>query len=574
MNKKLLYIACLTMTFTAMQAQKKAAQDTVLRQQLVLERAYNPVFKDAARIDQLPQITEPTIAKSPIQYQFNTLNTNFPLQWKTIQPEKKMGQPDFTEQKGYVNFGIGMPTNTYGNAGILLVDDAANKLSVSFDHRLTNDRRKIQQTGEKQTVFSTDNALQGNYSHEFEKSAVDFSAGYKHSAFNYFGTPSDFALVFSLPSLSNKNQIQNQFFLEGNIHSLEGSPVEYKAGIQYDYFGKKQSLWDSIAGNKEHHILLEGDISGRFLENSRIGLEVALNNYIYTTDKRLEFADEAFKPENYGLLEFTPHYDLEGENYELRLGLKSEFEFSDKMHFHIAPSISGKWEFAPRFFLNGNIGGGTKIYSFAQTDADFRYLDPSIRMKDTFAPLDATVSIRTNAIPMFGFELLTGYKSGEEYYMTSEQMGNRVNVLTPHLADIKQFKVGLLAQFNYEKIVDLQFKLMKYSYDVDPEETLTTTTKAWNKPNLELSLDGNFQLNEKLSAQMNYYLASGRYALVNDNTEKINAINNLSIGGRYAFTKQISAFAQMNNILFQKYDLWYGMPAQNFNFVAGIGLTF
>ncbi len=578
MNKKLLYTACLALTFLTIQAQQKATKENDLNREMVLERAYNPVFKDASRIDQLPQITEPSVARSPIQYQFNTLSGNFPLQWKTILPEKKMGQPDFTEQKGYVNFGIGMPTNTYGNAGILLIDDAANKLSFTLDHRLSNDRRKIQSTGGKQSIFSTDNALQGNYSHESEKSAIDLAAGYKHSAFNYFGTPSDIdpvlMFIYLSPAISDKHQIHNNLFFQGELKSLEKSTLEYKAKARYGYFGKKLSAPDSIDGNKEHHILLEGEISGSFMENSRIGLDIALNNFIYNTDKRLEIADDKLKPENYGLFEFTPHYDIAGEKFNVRLGLKSEFEFANKTVVHLAPNISGKWEFASRFFLNGNIGGGSKIYSFEQTDLEYRYLNPAMRLKDTFTPLDATVSIRTNAIPMFGFELLTGYKSGEEYYMTSDQAYNRINVLTPHLSDIKQFKVGLLAQFNYEKKLDLQFKLMKYSYNAEPEETLVTEIKAWNKPDLELSLDGNFKADEKLSMQMNYYLATGRYALVNGESVKMNAINNLSIGGRYAFTKQISAFAQMNNILFQKYDLWYGMPAQNFNFVAGVGLTF
>ena len=197
-----------------------------------------------------------------------------------------------------------------------------------------------------------------------------------------------------------------------------------------------------------------------------------------------------------------------------------------------------------------------------------------MRLKDTFTPLDATISFRTNAVPGFGFELLTGYKSGEDYFMTSEQTGNRTNVLTPHQTDIKQTKIGLLAEYKYDKIADLKFKLMKYSYKVDPEEAITAKTKAWGKPDFELSLDGDFHLTEKVSAQMNYYLASGRYALVNDETVSMKPISSLNIGSRYAFNKKVSAFAQLNNLLFQKYDLWYGMPAQSFNFVAGIGLTF
>jgi TonB dependent receptor. len=575
MNKKVLYIACIALAASvSLQAQKKvAAKDSTLNRQMVLEREFKPVFKDASRIDQMPQVTEAKATKSPVQYQFNSLDLAYPTQWKTIQPEKKMGRPDFSEQKGYLNLGAGAQTNTYGNGGILLVNDAANKLSVNFDHRLINDSRKIDQTGEKQTVFSTDNALQGNYSHEFEKSALEVTGGYKHSAFNYFGRPSLVRYTLLPVTISNDHQIHNRLFLQGELHSLADSALEYKVMAKYGYFGKKLSALDDISGNEENHLLIEGEISGKFMENSRIGLDFGLNNFIYTTAKELE-VEELYKPENYSLFEFAPHYDIEGEKYNVRLGFKTEIEMAKKTKFFLAPSISGKWEFADRFFLIGEFGGGSKIYSFEQADAEYRYLNPAMRLKDTFTPFDATVSFRTNAVPGFGFELLTGYKSGEDYYMNSEQTGNRINVLIPHQTDIKQTKIGLLAEYKYDKIADLRFKLMKYSYKVDPEEAITAETKAWGKPDLELSLDGDFHLTEKVSAQMNYYLASGRYALVNDETVSMKSINNLNIGARYAVNKKLSAFAQLNNLLFQKQELWYGMPAQSFNFMAGIGLTF
>lgn len=589
MNNKALYIASLALAVSvSLQAQKKAtAKDTTLNRQMVLERAFTPVFKDASRIDQLPQVSEPKASKSPVQYQFNTLDLAYPTQWKTIQPEKKMGRPDFSTQKGYLNLGIGHQSSTFGNGGILLVNDAANKLSVTFDHRLSNDTRKIAQTGEKQTVFSTDNALQGNYSHEFENSALELTAGYKHSAFNYFGLPHDSIKVADLSGLSSKHQIHNQLFFRGELHSLEGAPLEYRATVKYGYFGKKLSALDSVAGNKEHNLLLEGSVSGNFSENSRIGLDFALNNFIYSKDKKLDVNEEMYKPENYGLLDFTPHYDIEGDKFHVRLGLKAQIRFTKDTKAFLAPSISGKWEFTDRFFLNGEIGGGTKVYSFEQADAEYRYLNPSLRLEDRFTPLDATIGVRTNAIPGFGIELLTGYKSGEDYFMTTEQNGDRTNMLVPHLTNIKQTKVGFLVEYKYDNLADLQLKLLKYSYKMNPKETLYTDIKAWGKPGLEVSLDGDFHLTKKISAQLNYYLASGRYGIKRTfnemallipgkefETVSLKPISNLNISGRYTFSKNLSAFVQLNNLLFHKYDLWYGMPAQSFNFVAGIGLTF
>jgi hypothetical protein len=44
--------------------------------------------------------------------------------------------------------------------------------------------------------------------------------------------------------------------------------------------------------------------------------------------------------------------------------------------------------------------------------------------------------------------------------------------------------------------------------------------------------------------------------------------------GIYDITGKLSAFAQLHNFGFQKYERWLGYPVQSFNFLGGISFSF
>ena len=48
----------------------------------------------------------------------------------------------------------------------------------------------------------------------------------------------------------------------------------------------------------------------------------------------------------------------------------------------------------------------------------------------------------------------------------------------------------------------------------------------------------------------------------------------LNLGAVYRLNKQIHFSAQLNNLLSKRTDLFYGMPAQRFNIMAGVGVCF
>ncbi|MEI7675992.1 MAG: hypothetical protein WCJ03_04360 [Bacteroidales bacterium] len=573
MKKSIAFSLILIFTTHTINSQKKAAQqDTIFNQKVVLEREFNPIFRDASRIEIMPQITEPKTEKAAIKYQFSRLDTTFPIQWNTLPPEKKMDSFDYSTQTAFVNLGLGLPANSFLNGSMEILNDKKNHLSASIDHRSIKDNRTILQTDEKQSVYSADTKVNLNYSRPFDLFLLDASTAFTHSNFNYFGYSGNITLN---PSASTE-QTNNVFNIQAHAHSVEGSEIEYTAGFQYNYFDKKSGSISTINGSKEHNLLIEGDFKKTLTKKTLVGLETSLNNFIYTKDTAA-FLNE-YQPQNSGHLKFAPYYELVEKNYKIRAGLKSEFAFYNHVKAYFAPVIDGLWEFTPKFFALVNISGGTQMNSFSETDVQCRYLNPGISLHQTFTPLDALLSLKSNVIPRLEVELSTGFKSGDEYYFSSRKIQNTNYLFPAALTNTKQYKVGFLAKYELKDLGDITLKLNKYQYHRTGFANATNDAAiAWDKPSFEMSLDGDFKVNEKINVQLNYYLASGRYGLEDGlvyNSVKLNAINQLNLSGRYTFDKRWSAFAQMNNILLQKYDLWLGMPAQNFNFVLGAGFSY
>ena len=80
----------------------------------------------------------------------------------------------------------------------------------------------------------------------------------------------------------------------------------------------------------------------------------------------------------------------------------------------------------------------------------------------------------------------------------------------------------------------------------------------------------------KVTASLDYYLATGRKAYLGatNGILDMNNINELNLTGTYTFNDTFGAYLKLNNILCQKYELYYGYPMQSFSAMVGVNINF
>jgi len=113
----------------------------------------------------------------------------------------------------------------------------------------------------------------------------------------------------------------------------------------------------------------------------------------------------------------------------------------------------------------------------------------------------------------------------------------------------------------------------------------TNEEYAWYRPTTEGRLKLTYDLNDKLAFHSSFLYQGGRYAKVwNDgpygkyppryDTQKLKDVLDLGLGADYKVNDQITAFALIDNVLCQKYQLYFNYPVTNIQFFAGVKLRF
>jgi outer membrane cobalamin receptor len=101
---------------------------------------------------------------------------------------------------------------------------------------------------------------------------------------------------------------------------------------------------------------------------------------------------------------------------------------------------------------------------------------------------------------------------------------------------------------------------------------------AWYRPTTEGKLKLTYDVNDRLAFNTAFLYQGGRYAklLGSDGyyAEAMKDVYDLSLGADYKINDQVTAFALLDNVAHQKYQLYYNYPVTGIQFFAGVKLRF
>lgn len=102
-----------------------------------------------------------------------------------------------------------------------------------------------------------------------------------------------------------------------------------------------------------------------------------------------------------------------------------------------------------------------------------------------------------------------------------------------------------------------------------------TMKKAWNMPNIDITLGGKYQPSDKWLFTADFFLKQGIYVQNSAGTEEmLPVIADLNLGGSYFFNKNLSIFLNINNLATQKYRQFYGYQQYGIQGFVGVKLSY
>ena len=606
-NIKALCVMALLGSVATASAQEDKTKEKDLNREMTLEREYDPTVQDASKVNTLPVIKEPVVKKMPIDYATFTAPADPEKEISLLPSGNIMTDILYNKRRGYFNFGGGTYLNLNGDLGYHILSTDKDKLNIWFSHRSTNGKVKyiqdVPEGYEKVKAKLNDNLGGLNFKHVFRRATLDMGLKYGYSAYNYYGLPIS-GSASNMPAagyidLADRETNQVDQTIQGRIgvQSAENAPFGYNIGLDYTNFSHKYGESQDHDGVKENTFALGFDFFAPFNGNQQIGLAGDMKYYNYSLPAEEPYKTGTNEPpytfstyENHFNALLNPYYKITGDNWNFKLGAKammvSGLEYWDNAKFYASPDIAADVTVADKTMLYAKIGGELRDNSMYDITQLNRYADPVHATTPSFDWLDAKLGIQSGVASGFWFDIFGGYQATSNdyffiaynYYNANEQ--NKFNYIEMR-DDIasKRLYVGADLRYSYQQIIDLRLKGVYNNWKMNLGDgyvggEVNAEIDPIGKPEMELTAGITVRPIEQISASLDYNLATGRKAEVFGITHKMKNINELNLTGTYTLNDTFGLYLKMNNVLFQKYELYYGYPMQSFSAMIGVNINF
>jgi hypothetical protein len=570
----------LTVASTQLHAQQDTATVKNVNREMTLEREYDPTVQDASKINTLPVVKEPEVRKMRINYANFTSAVEPTTELNLLGSGDLMTPIAFNNRRGYFNFGAGTYLNMNGDLGYHILSTEKDKLGIYFTHRSTNGDIKSLQTKLDSKAKLNDNLGVINYKHEFDALALKLAANYGYTSYNYYGSfPSEILEYTPL----EENIVNKQFYVAAGVESKKEEGFNYSLDLNYRNFLREYATNPKLFLFTEHAIGVNFDLNASFSGDNKVGLKFLGESLSYTDPVSYPAAFDSHTG-----VTLNPYFAKQGVNWNLLLGANVMFVLGATDNLSVSPNIKFDATIADETVFYANLLGDLKLNSAYQMSMENRYINPAVGARPSTTWMDGTIGIKSGILPNFWFDVFAGYKATDEdhFYWPSYIVNANgpsdglVNALDLIYANSRKLFTGVSFKYSYQQLLNVSLKGVYNAWSTNGVDVSKETAakmppfKAYNRPSFEFNAGVEVNPIKNLSFLVDYNLGAGRYAQVAGENVAMKNINELNLKGTYTFNKTFGVYAHLNNLLFQKYDLYYGYASQGFNVMAGVNINF
>lgn len=312
-------------------------------------------------------------------------------------------------------------------------------------------------------------------------------------------------------------------------------------------------------------------------------------NYPQQLGMDLEARYDYFNNGNRMAVTLNPFFEMKGDFYRLRLGMKADWMNVDPQ-FTVAPDLGGSlFVLDNKLEFYAGLNGGRRWATLHDLVEENPFLAiekigelPATRMK-----LGFDGGLRTNIAEIVDLHLGVRYRhtDNDPFYVCNFldtppypfQYTPVYNIFSLVYDETQRVSVLLDTRVRLRNGLSSELSFAYHHYD------LVQYQRPWHRPTLEGKLKLYYDFNERLSCHASLLYQGGRYAAfvpVNGANGQVfretplKDVIDLGLGADYRLNDQLSLFVKANNLLHQKYQLYYNYPVSGIEFFAGMKMTF
>jgi hypothetical protein len=555
-----------------------AQEDEIKSQEIDIIKPYQPILADAVKISFVPQIEKNKTEKQPVSYDVPAKLMEIPYTAPSLKPAAM--PKDYNKEElpsVYAKIGIG---NYYSPYIDLIYTNTKNK-NFNYGGEIFNygaHSNDIKSRAIRQTAFTLFGTL---YSKKFSATGNVKYENSKRTAYamEVLGTSSDSVMRYHFNKISADVNLQNTSDLK--------LPFEWKSNVNPYYLSRSfngEKLFTDLNGTKnlsEAGFNFNNQLSKRLKSNDQIIVNINWNwselsiadmfthfNYPYVSTKQT-LLPETFvtihapkQPNN--LLTINPFYKFNRKTWSTELGLNASFTegvFVLMPHYESTKPLIENY----LIFYTGWKGWVQKnsYLNLLNQCSHLSYTD----LQNTYSQ-DSYMGVKGTDKKRISYNA----KFTRLYYQHLGLFVNNDSVRGGELT-MKYIDEATILNFHSDISYNQNEKLkLSAAFDYYNFYKLSKDITAWNFPPIKLMLNGSYKIADKIKVQASATTWQQPKTLLGTKTVAIKGDLplDISLGATYNYTKYISGFVQVNNILNQQYQTFYGYKSFGLNAMLGV----
>ncbi|HOZ29661.1 MAG TPA: hypothetical protein PLL66_01980 [Bacteroidales bacterium] len=569
------YFITLVMTVLTLGVVAQEENDGGLGEQtIIIYNEYTPVLKDATRMQFLPVIVD-TVKITPV-FEYSVQPALFKTRFSPspITAASVKGEPLRPLDNGLIKIGFGNYLSPL--VEVYYNNRRSRDYSIGAFAKHHSSFGSIKNSADQRIYSGFNNSQVNAYGKKyFYSSTISGDIDFKSNQIHYYGYNPNIILGSAdavKPFKREEMEMQRYNRLKANFGIVSNNTskkrMNYTSNIAYQYFF---TFTDDI----QHKIDFRSDLN-KLVKNNRYGMDIGFlfNNNQSTLSNYNDIN-----------LDLNPYFKHYTKSWQIQIGVNTTGEFGgDSVRYHFYPNVYFQHNISNTIIPYAGFKGYIRNNNLEYISSINPFVNNLNNIKVTNYAQVIDLGLKGNISKNIYFHINGNYsKIDDMAFFVNDITSILDNKFVMEYTNVERF--AGYGEISVDNIGSFSFILKGHYYYYS---YIKNRQKPWHMPNVDVSLNANYKLNEKIDFGINVNFIGNRWAKsfahTTDHTVypdglswheiQLKPIIDVSLYGEYKFASNFYAFLNMNNITGQKQYVWNNYMSQGFNLMLGIKYLF
>lgn len=530
-----------------------------INEQVTVVAAYEPSIPDVNKININPAASETEVKLPVMSYSVTPVQMETKLSPESIPAVRLVGEPQKKLLRNYARVGFGNYTTPYAEFRASSLQSKSFQLGLHLKH--------LSSSGEIKDYAESGNSvnliqLQGRKF--FGQHTLSGRMGFRRNAVHHYGfKPAESEGFFPDDMLKQHfNRLNASVDIRSNYADEDKLNHQLTLGFRNiaDKFKTRETTF-SLQGAADKRFELFD-----FTDFQQLGLETSMDFAGYK--------DSTLKQSS-TLVSVRPFIATGFNEYTFKLGLNFTFQGDSVSKAYMFPFAEARLNVVEDVLsIYAGITGGLQRKGFdllAEQNPFIQSVLPLQYTRERFVFYAGAAARAGKHINLYA-SFRTGVIGNEAFFVNDFSQAPFSRFI-PIYDDANLIAGRFEAEYHTAERVKIKafaaFEKWNMQHELQP----------WHKPATTLGAEAYYNLGNKVIARAAVTASGKQYARLEDEDGEVRAYRikgytDISLGLEYRYTRQLSAFLNLNNVTGVRAYKWYNYPGYRFNVLGGIAYSF